>query len=80
MPDFSVQHRTMGAWWFETDSEGQVQELRVSFYFNIGVEGSQGEFVTRGGQDIDIWPLLPQGKKTQIQSVVDGVLILMEEI
>lgn len=79
MPDLTVQSRHMGAWQFDLEN-GQVQAVRVSVDFVVAAEGQQGAFSTLGGQDINIWPLMPQAKKTQLQAIVTGVLSLIEEV
>lgn len=80
MPDLAVQDRYMGAWQFLLDEEVQVTGVRVSVQFEVVAVGTQGEFLTRGGQDFDVWPLLTQGQRNQLQNIVDKVLEAVEEV
>lgn len=67
----------MGSWHFALDGEGQVQEVRVSIYMLVEATDL---FALQGGCDINLWPLLTEGQRQQLQLIVNKALKAVEEV
>ena len=73
MPNLTVENKRMGAWRFIGTPE--VIACHVDVNYEIRVDNN---WTISGPKSIDIWPLLTEGQRQQLQRIVGAVQALCE--